>query len=72
MDYVIIVIIADDRGIAEDLIRPTLSIVNKWCEEVQLTVMNPEIPTKMYRILCLSNVISLELLADFYMNYNFA
>ena len=42
-DDVIIVIIADDQGIAADLMRSALSIVEKWCREVQLTV-NPEKP----------------------------
>ena len=37
---VIIVIIVDNQGIAEDLMRLALSIVEKWCKEVQLTV-NP-------------------------------
>ena len=40
-DDVIIVIIADNQGIAEDLMRSALYIVEKWCREVQLTV-NPE------------------------------
>ena len=30
-DDVIIVIIADDQGIAADLMRSALSIVEKWC-----------------------------------------
>ena len=37
-DDVIIVIIADNQEIAADLMRPALSIVEKWCREVQLTV----------------------------------
>ena len=37
-DDVIIIIIADDQGIAVNLIRSALSIVTKWCREVQLTV----------------------------------
>ena len=40
-DDVIIVIIADDQGIAADLMTSALSIVEKWCREVQLTI-NPE------------------------------
>ena len=39
-DDAITVIIADNQGIAEDLMRLALSIVEKWCKEVQLTV-NP-------------------------------
>ena len=38
---VITVIIADNQGIAKDLMRSALSVVEKWCREVQLTV-NPE------------------------------
>ena len=40
-DDVIIVIIEDDQGIALDLMRSALSIVEKLCGKVQLTV-NPE------------------------------
>ena len=40
-DDVIIIIIADDQGIAVRLMRSALSIVEKWCRDVQLTV-NPE------------------------------
>ena len=40
-DDVIIVIIADNEGIAEDLMRTTLSVVEKWCRKVPLMV-NPE------------------------------
>ena len=41
MGDVIIVIIAENQGIPENLIRSAMSIVEKWCREVQLTV-NPE------------------------------
>ena len=37
-DDVIIIIIADDQGIAVDLMRSALSIVEKWCRKVQLTI----------------------------------
>ena len=40
-DDVIIVIIADNQEIAEDLMMSALSVVEKWYREVQLTV-NPE------------------------------
>ena len=40
-DDVIIAIIADEQGIASGLMRSALSIVEKWCGKVQLTV-NPE------------------------------
>ena len=40
-DDVIIVINADYQGIASDVMRTAISIVKKWCREVQLTI-NPE------------------------------
>ena len=40
-DDEIIVIIANNQEISEDIMRSTLSVVEKWCREVQLTV-SPE------------------------------
>ena len=38
VDDVIIVIIADGQGVTSDLMKSALTIAEKWCGEVQLTV----------------------------------
>ena len=43
-----IVIIADDQGIASDLMRSALSLVKKWCGAVQLMVNPRKVGTVLF------------------------